>query len=339
MATAEKSTNVRIRILSSGFGLLQGISPSLGARAASWLFFRTPARAPIRRDTIMPRGRRLEIPFETMRLRATTWGAGATVLLLHGWGGRSSQLRAFVEPLVEAGYRVVALDAPGHGASPGSKLSLVDFAHAIRATAEVAGPIHAIVAHSFGGAAVSHAIAEGLEVHRAVLIGAPADALRWFELFVNEIGLSDPAKREARDRIEGLAGAELESLSAEAVGPRVDVPLLIVHDRNDREVPWDDGSRIARATKGAVLLTTEGLGHRRILRDPEVIAKVVSFVDRGVVDEARSSCRICHAPLAGEAWDRSRTLCLSCGVHVELSERAIRWSRNFATHPSLGRSA
>ncbi|HEX2123879.1 MAG TPA: alpha/beta hydrolase [Thermoanaerobaculia bacterium] len=53
---------------------------------------------------------------------------------------------------------------------------------------------------------------------------------------------------------------------------------MIVHDRNDREVPWQEGSDAARAIPNAELVTVEGLGHRRILADAGVIARVVAFV-------------------------------------------------------------
>jgi hypothetical protein len=38
------------------------------------------------------------------------------------------------------------------------------------------------------------------------------------------------------------------------------------------------GAAIAAAWPGAELVTTEGLGHRRILRDPAVVARVTDFL-------------------------------------------------------------
>ena len=55
-------------------------------------------------------------------------------------------------------------------------------------------------------------------------------------------------------------------------------PLLLVHDGQDAETGWADSEAIARAWPGARLVTTSGLGHRRILRDPEVVAEVTGFV-------------------------------------------------------------
>src|SRR5207247_1512114 len=86
-------------------------------------------------------------------IAAWRWGSGPTVLLVHGWEGRGSQLGAFVEPLVAAGMSVVAFDAPGHGDSPDHRLYLTDLADCIADVIATVGPVHAIVAHSFGAAA------------------------------------------------------------------------------------------------------------------------------------------------------------------------------------------
>ncbi len=45
--------------------------------------------------------------------------AAAAVLLVHGWDSRGSHLGAWVPPLLRAGVRVLAFDAPAHGDAPG----------------------------------------------------------------------------------------------------------------------------------------------------------------------------------------------------------------------------
>lgn len=69
--------------------------------------------------------------------------------------------------------------------------------------------------------------------------------------------------------------------------PALTTPLLVIHDRGDAEIPWQDGRVIAQAWRGAETLMTDGLGHRRVLRDPDVVAAAVAFVaaltaERGV---------------------------------------------------------
>ena len=90
-----------------------------------------------------------------------------------------------------------------------------------------------------------------------------------------------------RRRIESRVGRSWSAFDVAALAPSLAAPLLVIHDRDDGEVPWQHGLAITRAWRGAGLLTTDGLGHRRILRDPDVVAAAVAFVaarnaERGV---------------------------------------------------------
>src|SRR5262245_22720923 len=123
MSRSENSTNVRTSGLSSDvFGwAVRGagtLAPGLVAQAAERLFVRPPPRqreSP-RARALLTAGDAFSVPFGDGRLAGWKWGTGPTVLLVHGWGGRSSQLGAFVTALVRAGYSALAFDAPAHGA-------------------------------------------------------------------------------------------------------------------------------------------------------------------------------------------------------------------------------
>jgi pimeloyl-ACP methyl ester carboxylesterase len=262
----------------------------MGARlAARWFMRPPPRRTPRRREyAALLEAERFSFAFDGEQLAVYRWGEGPAVLLLHGWGGSASQLYGFVPALLQAGFSAIAFDAPAHGASTGSWLTLTRYAAAIARVAEHFGELHAIVAHSFGAPAVSYAIARGLRAERAVFIGPPADALAWFTSFGHALGLSAPVAAAAREAVELRAGVSLAQLNAAAFGPRLALPLLVVHDRLDREVPWSDGAAVAAASPQATLATTEGLGHRRILRDPGVVNRVLEFVrERSLPELAR----------------------------------------------------
>jgi pimeloyl-ACP methyl ester carboxylesterase len=225
-------------------------------------------------------------------LAAWRWGFGPTVLLVHGWEGRGSQLGAFVEPLVAAGCSVVAFDALGHGASPDRRLYLTDFADCIAAVADAVGPLHGLVAHSFGAAAVllAHARA-GVDARRNVLVSPNvlvADAVARFATF---LGL-DASERDALERRIGEhAGVRADALALEPLVAGRDAGLLAIHDRDDREVGFRHAERLAAAWPDAELHATTGLGHRRILRDPDVIARAVEFVRHGLAVPASDLVR------------------------------------------------
>ncbi len=274
------------------FRLLERAAPGVGERWAARLWFTAPPPLPLDRLPVPPPGEEVGVELDGRRLRATAWGAGPLVLLLHGWGGRSEQLGAFVAPLVAAGHRVVALDAPGHGRSGpgelgGRRSTVPEFAAALRAAAAQHGRLpgerngrpHAVVAHSFGAAAVGHAVRGGLRPGRLVLLAPMGDPRRAFAGFVARLELGPRVRAGLERRAVRTAGLPWEAFDLPATALSTTVPpTLVVHDHGDREVGFRDGQETARAWPGARLLATEGLGHRRLLRDPAVVEEVVAFV-------------------------------------------------------------
>lgn len=219
---------------------------------------------------------------ELAGMQLWSWGEGPTVLLVHGWNGRATQLGGFVEPLVARGYHVVAFDALGHGDSRGRTSSLPELANCIRQVAEELGGVHAIIAHSLGGAATTYAIAHGLRVERAVFISPPADPHEFLKLFGSALGISDAVRERVQRRVERRLGVSMDDMVAYGFAPSMDTPLLVIHDEDDREVPVEAGAQIARMWPGAELTVTAGLGHQRILRDEAVRDAAVRFVDVAV---------------------------------------------------------
>jgi pimeloyl-ACP methyl ester carboxylesterase len=260
------------------FALVGALSPALAGRLAARLFARPRRHArPERELTLIGRGTPVGLPGG---LHATAWGDGPAVLLVHGWEGRGAQLGAMVDPLVAAGYRVVALDGPAHGDSPGTTTTGPEFADAMVATREAVGPLAAIVAHSFGGFASLLAISRGLQADRLVTIAAPSSVPEILDDFVRLIGLPPRALPSMVQALEHRVRARMASFEITAFAPAVRVPVLVAHDTDDREVAYSHAERLAGAL-GARLLTTSGLGHRRVLFAPEVVSAVVEFVEEG----------------------------------------------------------
>ena len=283
---ARNSTNVRLHALSvttlgGALRLLGLASPRAAAALAARIFFRTPARRPTSpaEARVLATGTRGDLGLGVHRLATWAWGTtGPAVLLVHGWGGSAAQMTPFVEALRDAGIRVVAFDGPGHGESAGRSASIPAFADAIARVAAAVGPLAGVVAHSMGGPAFSLAAARGLEAGTAVFVGPPSDAAAWVRGFVRALALSPRVEPLLRDRIEAIAGEPLDRLNTRALGPSLRMPLLVVHDRDDREVPIADGERVAADAANGRLHATAGLGHRRILRDPGVVDLAVGFV-------------------------------------------------------------
>ena len=315
MSTAAPSPETTPRLLIARAVLAVGaaVDPRLAARWAEALFF-TPPR-PRKSRTVLPAGaRRLDVASPSGPVAAWSWGSGPAVYLVHGWGGRAEQLGAFVAPLVARGFRVVALDGPGHGASPGRRSSGPEIGRALAAAAGRIAPAHGVVAHSLGAAAVVFAMREGLRVGRVAFVGAPADPLEWVETFGRRLRLDGRVMAEMRRRSESRLSARWDDLPIlplrDLAGPP---PLLVVHDHDDREVPWRDGAAIAAGWPGARLMETRGLGHRRVLRDPRVIEAVAAFLGEG---QAKETC--------AHGRPVSSASCEACALETELFAPALR---------------
>jgi len=283
--SAEKSTTVRTQlppippIVRATVGALDRVAPELVARGALRLWCR-PAR-PARRVAI-PGG----APMRLGSIVGQVWGEGPTVVLVHGWGGHRGQLGSLVEPLVVAGLRVVAYDAPSHGDSgPGDlgrrRTTLPEMMTALDRVVADQGPVHAVVGHSMGAAVSALAVLDGTRTERLVLVTPLADPSTYTVGFAHALGFSDRTRHRFVVRMEALAGRRLAELDIPVRAANAGRPLprtLVLSDRDDKEADHADGARIARAWAGAELVMSDGLGHRRILRDDETIKRIVAHV-------------------------------------------------------------
>ncbi len=263
-----------LRLMRFLFGRMGGVFPRLLGRWAFRLWFRTrrfPESAAGKRAA--REAEREILPVNKIPVAVYRWGeSGPVVLFVHGWSGRGSQVAAFVEPLVDTGYQVMAVDLPGHGETPGNSTNILECAGVIREFENKYGPLHAAITHSFGGMVLAYALKHGVGLERAVIISAPSDIDFLLESFASTLCMhpgfdDDAAEEDFAERISLINN----------VG-HLDVPALVVHDGQDTSVPFTQGQRIAATWPGARLMKTGGLGHGRILRDKEVIETVIRFI-------------------------------------------------------------
>jgi len=210
------------------------------------------------------------------------WGSreAPAVVLAHGWGGYAAQMRAFVFPLVQAGYRVIAYDQPAHGVSEGRLTGLPDFADVLAEVAGIHGSVAAVIAHSLGGAAAALALANGkASFKKVVLVSPPSDLVGYSRRFARWYWMPEAVRKGMQAAIEERYGVRWENLEVPRVAPRLSAQALVIHDRDDRLMPWTHGATVARHWPGAKLMSTEGLGHRRILSDERVTRAAAEFID------------------------------------------------------------
>ncbi len=267
----------------AAFGAAGRLAPGATARLAEALFVRTARPAPRPYEvTFLDAAERFEVRVGGETIAGYRWGdpSLAPVLFAHGWWSHAGRFAPLATAIMGAGYRGVAFDAPGHGRSTGWRASMPEFGAAMRAIAKREGRLHAVVGHSLGGAASIFAITRGLDVARAVTIAAPADLPAWALRFRDAFGIPPAAFTRMVSNLEARLGVTWGDLHVPALAQQLDLPGLVVHDVDDADIPWSEGRAIADRWRGAEMLTTEGLGHRAVLRDPGVIERVVGFLSR-----------------------------------------------------------
>lgn len=266
----------------AGFRIGSRLAPQSTLRHAYRLFCTpSPEARRLGAAVTAPRARTSFIASGAERIAVCTWGDPATqpcVVLAHGWSSHALRFLPWIRPLLEAGHAVVAFDQQGHGKSSGREASLGAFRDTLRAVAGRLDRVAAVVAHAHGACATLLALADCALAERAVLIAAPADPSVAALRFARAIGLSDALSARLLEACGEGSETDLGNSRAHVTAPRIGCPALIIHDLDDREVPWTDGECLARHWRDSRLLTTTGLGHHRIVNDRAVIDATLRFL-------------------------------------------------------------
>ena len=214
-------------------------------------------------------------------VRMYQWGdQGPRVLLAHGWSGRGTQFTRLGQALLDKGYQVIAFDAPAHGQSTGKRTLMLHFIETIKTADAQHGPFHAIIGHSMGGIAALNAVgSHGVKPAYLVTIGIPDSIKRIFFQFAQVMGLKPVIAQYNIDYLAKVYGTDIDRLAGSYNAQKTDVSTLIIHDRDDKEVPYTEAQSIAAKLPNGQLLLTQSMGHRRILHDKKVIEKILYFLE------------------------------------------------------------
>jgi pimeloyl-ACP methyl ester carboxylesterase len=206
-------------------------------------------------------------------------GAGPAILLVHGWEDDNALWGPLIDRLQANGRPVVALDLPGHGYSPAEMDARDAAGAAVKAVAEAFGPIEAVVGHSFGCVAVVAALDAGMAAESAVLIASPIPKNRVRPLErIREAeapsAVIDRAVALYTDRQAALAPFDIEAAAA-----RMTTQALIIHSLDDENTQPENSRLIADAWTGSELMWVDGLGHRLVAQNGDVLQRVADFVE------------------------------------------------------------
>ena len=269
-----------LTVIQRSFPVLEKIIPPLANRWAFSLFFK-PMRFPWPKREIPAKQSAVKFRLNAgqVQIQCYSWGHGPVVLCVHGWSGRGTQFFKFVQPFVDKGYKVVTFDGPAHGDSSGKSTDIIEFEGVLKALEDYYGEICAIITHSFGGAAAIFAMSRGLSVQNLVNIGSPTNGDKIIAEFLKKINGSAKVGVGFDKLVQKKFGQPFNTYGSDELAKGLPpFNLLLIHDKEDKEVGIEQARRLKELVPGAEILETTLLGHTRILRDDQVIDKTLSFV-------------------------------------------------------------
>ena len=258
----------------------------ISSRLASFFgirLFITPVNFPIpKREQYMLKSaqkKRLHIPEIKKEIEILSYGySKKKVLLVHGWSGRSTQLFAFADKLLENGYMVISFDGPAHGKSTGRTTMMPEFLKTIEKINTSFGPFEAAIGHSFGATSLYNAAATFLDIKTFIAIGSGDRISEIISNFAKNLYLKEKSAKKIQSGLEKKWVIHLDDFSSSTVAKKIKIPVLVVHDKTDEDVPVSCAYKIRQNLEKGSLFITNGLGHTKILRNNEVVHKSIKFI-------------------------------------------------------------
>lgn len=274
---------IPVSIIATG-KILQYMAPPLALLYAIKLFrtpirFKTPARENMMAESAQKK--MVLIPELNKEVMVYSYGySKRKVLLIHGWSGRGTQLFKIADKLLENGFMTISFDAPAHGKSTGKTTMMNEFVKTAQFLEKEFGPFEIAIGHSLGGMTVLNSVKLGLNVKKAIVIGSGDVITDIIKEFVAKIQLKPKLVNKIKQHFYRKFGEEIDNYSAYIAAKSVKIPILVIHDTEDAEVPVSCAHHIRQNLEQGEILITNGLGHSRILKDSKVINRIVEFINR-----------------------------------------------------------
>lgn len=281
---AKTRVPLKLLVMRQVFRGLDLLAPSLAARLAYRQWSATRRFRESEHDRRWRVQARLQmLDHSSGRIAVYHWGEPdrPVVICIHGWNGRASQFATMLPVLLRAGYQVVAFDAPGHGKSQGNSTNIFQFSDVLQSVASAYPSIAAVISHSFGGMVVAYASKHlDLAAQKLIMIASPISTHYLIDMYARSLGLGPRVMQRFDALIRHEFGNDVfEKISAEQNLKNSKIPILLIHDKQDRAVSWRNSERIVEAANNAVAIYTEGHGHRRLLRDKKLIRRIIEFIN------------------------------------------------------------
>ncbi|MFN0214779.1 MAG: alpha/beta fold hydrolase [Saprospiraceae bacterium] len=277
-----------LKVMGLGINLWSLLAPQYAAKMTARIFS-TPPKPLVRpkEREFLSSARQVHRELAEQNIVEYHWGEedAPLVLLSYGWAYNAGRWRHFVPNLVEAGYRVLAYDPPGHGLAPSGTMNIPANAAIIRALLNDYGTPFAIVAHSFGGGSSINALNDlprALHPRRMVVMASFSFAPRIFLEYKKALGLWSSLYWRMVRGFEKRVGHSIDHFDfamMSAAFPHIEG--LLVHDPGDPVTPYAESRRYHDFWPGSYLYSPREGGHH--LGTAGITRTVLGFVQNGEI--------------------------------------------------------
>lgn len=276
----------QLKTVHLAFQTLGRVFPNFMAKQAYKIFSTPRWRAKHKKtDDILQAAKIIDFPFDGHIVKLYEWEnerSDKIILLAHGWESRGTALRMYVNPLLEKGFKIVAFDALAHGDSDGKTNNLLTNARTIAAIYAHYCSIYGAIAHSFGCSSIIYAqqfVNNDMRLERLVFLAVPHRTRQIMDKYLNMFDIPNQVKQAVYQHIQNLTKQPIDAADIALAYPSVKVgKLLLIHDQQDDITTIDAAERVVEYWDNARLLVTNGYGHFRIAKNPDVVRKIVDFI-------------------------------------------------------------
>ncbi|WP_055435742.1 alpha/beta hydrolase [Lacinutrix algicola] len=257
-------SNTIIKIIGNSLNAISYISPKYASDKALDLFA-TPRKGRVleKQKAFLDSAETHQLKHENLNILTYNWkGAGKTILLAHGWESNTHRWEVLINQLKALNYNIIALDAPAHGASSGKQFNAVMYSECIHLAAEHY-KADIIIGHSVGGMATGfyQNKYQNKNLEKLILLGAPSEFTGVFKRYVDMMGYNKRIENGLNNLVLKRFNNLPSYFSLANFAKNIDTKTLIIHDVEDKIIPYNDAEMIAKNHKNATFITTKGYGH------------------------------------------------------------------------------
>lgn len=278
--------SILYKTLGLGLNLWSLVAPEQAAQSAAQLFSKPPKpQVRPKEKQFLNTARQVRRTLANQPIVEYHWGPenAPLVLLSYGWAYNAGRWRHFVPDLLEAGFRVLAYDPPGHGLAPSGTLNIPYNAAIIKALLEDYGPAEVIVGHSFGGSSSVYALKDlspTLHPKRMVVMASFSFAPRVFKEYQKALGIWSPLYWRMVRGFEKRIGHSIDYFDFALMSANyAHIDGLLIHDPKDAVTPFVESKRYHDFWPGSHLYSPGTGGHH--LGTKEITRAVLKYVQQG----------------------------------------------------------